>query len=60
VASFARRTASWWSTAPVIACPKHDPEKWDPVFGKDHAQTYGYDGMTIRRNVIPLSGGDDA
>src|SRR4029077_11176189 len=20
---------------------KHDPEKWDPVFGKDHAQTTG-------------------
>jgi hypothetical protein len=18
---------------------EHDPEKWDPVFGKDHAQT---------------------
>jgi hypothetical protein len=18
---------------------KHDPEKWDPVFGKDHART---------------------
>ena len=18
---------------------KHDPEKWEPVFGKDHAQT---------------------
>jgi hypothetical protein len=21
------------------ANPKHDPEKWMPVFGKDHAQT---------------------
>ena len=20
---------------------KHDPEKWDPIFGKDHAQTKG-------------------
>jgi hypothetical protein len=24
---------------PALAGPKHDPEKWDPVFGKDHAQT---------------------
>jgi hypothetical protein len=32
----------------------HDPEKWDPVFGKDHAQTNGWSGMTIRRKVIRL------
>ena len=29
----------------------HDPEKWDPVFGKDHAQTNGWRGMT---KVVPL------
>jgi hypothetical protein len=22
-----------------IAVPEHDPEKWEPVFGKDHAPT---------------------
>jgi hypothetical protein len=33
---------------------EHDPEKWTPVFGKDHAQTISWSGMTIRRKVIPL------
>jgi hypothetical protein len=33
---------------------KHDPEKWIPVFGKDHAQTTSESGMTIRRKVITL------
>jgi hypothetical protein len=33
---------------------KHDPEKWVPVFGKDHAQIKSESGMTIRRKVIPL------
>ena len=23
----------------ALACLEHDPEKWEPVFGKDHAQT---------------------
>jgi hypothetical protein len=29
------------------ASPEHDPEKWIPVFGKDHAQT---------KSMIPKSG----
>jgi hypothetical protein len=33
---------------------EHDPEKWVPVFGKDHPPTIGWSGMTIRRKVIPL------
>ena len=33
---------------------KHDPEKWVPVFGKDHAPPINWSGMTIRRKVIPL------
>jgi hypothetical protein len=33
---------------------EHDPEKWMPVFGKDHAQTVSYSVMTIRRKVITL------
>jgi len=41
---------------------KHDPEKacpaldagWEPVFGKDHAQTKSWSGMMIRRKIIPL------
>src|ERR1700674_3667621 len=27
----------------------HDPEKWEPVFGKDHAPTIGWSGMTISK-----------
>src|SRR5262249_4302747 len=34
--------------------PKGDPERWKPVFGKDHAPT-----MTIRRKVITLEGAHD-
>jgi hypothetical protein len=34
--------------------PEHDPEKWVPVFGKDHAPTTSWSGMTIRRKVISL------
>jgi hypothetical protein len=33
---------------------EHDPEKWVPVFRKDHAQTKRWSGMTIRRKVIRL------
>jgi len=33
---------------------EHDPEKWIPVFGKDHAPPKGQSGMTIRRKVIAL------
>jgi hypothetical protein len=33
---------------------EHDPEKWEPAFGKDHAPTISWRGMTIRRKVIPL------
>jgi hypothetical protein len=34
--------------------PEHDPEKWIPVFRKDHAQTKRWSRMTTRRNVIML------
>ena len=34
------------------------PEKWVPVFGKDHARPISWSGMTIRRNVIPLQSFD--
>jgi hypothetical protein len=30
--------ALWFGLAMVIPL-EHDPEKWDPVFGKDHAPT---------------------
>jgi hypothetical protein len=29
----------WAVSARAIAPLQHDPEKWEPVFGKDHAQT---------------------
>jgi hypothetical protein len=33
---------------------EHDPEKWAPVFGQDHAPPISWSGMTMRRKVIPL------
>jgi hypothetical protein len=33
---------------------EHDPEKWVPVFGKEHALAISWSGMTIRRKVISL------
>jgi len=33
---------------------KHDPEKWTPVFRKDHAEKIKQSGMAIRRKAIPL------
>jgi hypothetical protein len=33
---------------------EHDPEKWIPVFGKDHARPIKRSGMTVRRKVILL------
>src|SRR5258708_30827137 len=35
---------------------EHDPEKREPVFGKDRALTISGSGMTIQRKVIPLRG----
>ena len=32
----------------------HDPEKWNPVFRKDHAQTKSQSGMPIEPQLIPL------
>jgi hypothetical protein len=40
--------------APLLVMLEHDPEKWEPVFGKDHAPPISWSGMTIRRKVIPL------
>ena len=36
--------AVYRSPKAVLAALKHDPEKWLPVFGKDHAQTRGRAG----------------
>jgi hypothetical protein len=36
----------------VTKAIEHDPEKWVPVFRKDHAQTKRWSGMTIRGKVI--------
>jgi Protein of unknown function (DUF2794) len=33
---------------------EHDPEKWIPVFGEDHAPAISQSGMAIRRKVVPL------
>jgi hypothetical protein len=44
-------------SAALFCCrdlPEHDPEKCAAVFRKDHAQTKGQSGMTIRRKVIAL------
>jgi hypothetical protein len=42
-----------------MAIREHDPEKWEPVFGKDHAPKINWSGVAIRRNVIPLQGGGE-
>jgi hypothetical protein len=33
---------------------EHDPEKWMPVFGKDHAPTKDQSVMMVQRKVITL------
>jgi hypothetical protein len=33
---------------------EHDPEKWVPVFGKDHAPPKTWSGMTNEGEVITL------
>jgi hypothetical protein len=33
---------------------EHDPEKWIPVFRKDHAQTISWSAMTIHPELIAL------
>jgi hypothetical protein len=33
---------------------EHDPEKWETVFGKDHAHTKGWSGTPLQLNLIPL------
>ena len=33
---------------------KHDPEKWEPVLGKNRAQTRSWSGMMTRLKIIPL------
>jgi hypothetical protein len=38
----------------VSSSIEHDPEKWVPVFGKDHAPWISQSGMAIRRKAIPL------
>jgi hypothetical protein len=35
---------------------EHDPEKWEPVFRKDHAQTKRYDHDAIFSNRIMIKG----
>jgi hypothetical protein len=36
------------------AALKHDPEKCEAVFRKDHAQTMNQSAMTIQPNLIAL------
>jgi hypothetical protein len=38
-----RTAIATWLSLPIMSPSflKHDPEKWKPVFGKDHAQTKG-------------------
>jgi hypothetical protein len=33
---------------------EHDPEKWTPVFRKDHAQTKTWSAMLIEPQLVPL------
>src|SRR5690606_20066971 len=38
--------------------PEHDPEKWEPVFAKDHAPVRRWSGMPLRSHRIPLRASD--
>jgi hypothetical protein len=50
-----RSTATQGTAMPVFAAPlAHDSENREPVFGKDHARTRRYGGITFLRIVIPL------
>jgi hypothetical protein len=31
---------------------EHDPEKWEPVFGQDHAQTKSWTMIAIQSDLI--------
>jgi len=33
---------------------EHDPEKWNPVFGKDHAQAKNLDDDPIQLNWVDV------
>jgi hypothetical protein len=38
----------------VFCALEHDPEKWKPVFGQDHAQTNNLDRDPIQSNCITV------
>jgi hypothetical protein len=40
--------------AVAIRAPEHDPEKWVPVLGKDHAQTKSLSVIAIQAEAITL------
>jgi 6-phosphofructokinase 1 len=46
------------SNARIACVVEHDPEKWLPVFGKDHAQIEKGDAMARKRIGILTGGGD--
>jgi hypothetical protein len=46
--------SSFWPSVSGRSLPERDPEKWIPVFGKDHAPPMHWSGMTIRRKIITL------
>src|SRR5690606_23800670 len=52
----AGRTESGWPEPgnPVIWGPEHDPEKWKPVFGADHAQAKTQAARPFRRNGVAV------
>ncbi|RTL93416.1 MAG: hypothetical protein EKK31_32240 [Hyphomicrobiales bacterium] len=39
---------------------ERDPERWEPVFGKDHAPTKSSIRMTIQRSVILIENRPEA
>jgi hypothetical protein len=45
-----------WSARPAryAALRKHDPEKCEAVFGKDHARTRTWGAMTNQLKIIAL------
>jgi hypothetical protein len=43
-----------WHAAGVATSPEHDPEKWTPVFRKDHAPPTNPEHHSIQSEAIAL------
>jgi hypothetical protein len=52
--ALSRKADTGFFSEKIMLRQQHDPEKWPPVFGKDHAPPKSSSVMTSFRVVIPL------